>query len=47
MRYYPWLLIGLGILLLLTSDKNTAADDLNALQGSWRSRRREPGFRRR
>jgi uncharacterized protein (TIGR03067 family) len=35
MRYYPWLLIGLAILLLLTSGKKTDEDDLHALQGSW------------
>ena len=36
MRYYPWLVIGLGILLFLTSGKKTDEDDLHAFQGSWR-----------
>lgn len=36
MRFYPWLLIGLGILLLITSGKDVAGRDLAALQGTWR-----------
>jgi uncharacterized protein (TIGR03067 family) len=35
-RFYPWLLIGLGILLLVTSGKDMAARELDALQGTWR-----------
>ncbi len=35
-RFYPWLLIGLGMLLLLTSGKDLAGKDLAALQGTWR-----------
>ena len=36
MRFYPWLLIGLGILLLFTSGKDMTAKELDALQGTWR-----------